>query len=71
MVCQGDLRSVNSSLVSWLTMQELEQDSVKKGIHTKCKQSRQKEKHCLTEGVLTKDKFQSNVQCIKIGYKCR
>lgn len=57
MICQGDLRSVNTSLVSGLTTQELEQNSVKKGIHAKYKQSRQKEMHCLIEGVLTKAKF--------------
>lgn len=39
MMCQGDLRSVNSSLVSWLTVQELEQNSLEKGIHIKYKQS--------------------------------
>lgn len=35
MMCQGDLSAVNTSLVSGLTMQELEWGSVKKGVHVK------------------------------------
>lgn len=59
-MCQGDLSSVGTSLASGLTMQELECDSIKKGAHVKYKESREKEMHCLTEGILTKVRFESN-----------